>query len=203
MKSVCFAFTLFFFCKISFSQDLDYNYLKSINTGTMPVWDNAMKGISFSIYPVMPASVISIWTHGYFKKDKELMRSAYKGVICIGSAVAISTALKYLVNRPRPFITYPNDIIKRENAGFASFPSGHSTGAFATATVLSLTYKKWYVCVPSFLYAGMVAYSRMRLGVHYPSDVLGGAILGIGTGLLTWKIDKIMRKKKESPVIIE
>ncbi len=202
MRKFLFILTLFI-SSFLFSQGADYSILKSINAREMPAWDNTMKGVSFSVYPAMPVSVIGIWAHGYFKKDKELMRSGYKSAICIGSALAISTGLKYLVNRTRPFNEYPGDIIQRDNVGLASFPSGHSAAAFATATALSLSYKKWYVTVPSFLYAGFVGYSRMRLGVHYPSDVLGGAVIGIGTGLLTWKIDKMMRKRKETAVRLE
>src|SRR5690606_16926546 len=97
--------------------------------------------------------------------------------------------------RPRPFVKYPIDIIKRDHAGKYSFPSGHTSSAFATATILSLSYKKWYVTGPSFLYAGLVGYSRMRLGVHYPTDVLGGLIIGVGAGLLTWKLDQVFFNK--------
>ena len=161
----------------------------------MPCWDKTMKGISFSIYPVMPVTVIGIWSHGYFTKNKEMMRNGYKSAITIGLALATTSGLKYAVNRTRPFAQYPNDIIQRDKVGPYSFPSGHTTCAFATATAISLSYKKWYVTAPSFLYAGFVGYSRMRLGVHYPSDVLGGALIGIGAGLLTWKLDKLLNKK--------
>lgn len=154
-----------------------------------------MKGVSFSIYPAMPLSVVGIWSHGYFTKSTTMMRNGYKSVITIGSALALTTALKYAINRQRPFIKYPNDIVGRDKVGPYSFPSGHTTSAFATATALSLSYNKWYVTVPSYLYAGFVGYSRMRLGVHYPTDVLGGAIIGIGAGLLTWKLDKFINRK--------
>jgi membrane-associated phospholipid phosphatase len=103
--------------------------------------------------------------------------------------------LKVIVKRDRPFVTYPNDIIQRTKVSSFSFPSGHTTSAFATATALSLSTKKWQVIVPSYLYAGFVGYSRMRLGVHYPSDVLAGALIGTATGFLVWKIDKWIRKK--------
>ncbi len=189
---------LLFFVNIVFSQDLDYRILKTLNQTEMPCWDKTMKGVSFSVYPVMPVSVIGIWSHGYFTKDKEMMRNGYKSAITIGFALATTTGLKYLVNRTRPFKEYPNDIIQRDNVGLASFPSGHTTAAFATATAMSLSYKKWYVTVPSYLYAGFVGYSRMRLGVHYPTDVLGGMIIGIGAGLLTWKLDKIINRKKNA-----
>ncbi|WP_256604704.1 phosphatase PAP2 family protein [Sphingobacterium multivorum] len=65
-------------------------------------------------------------------------------------------------------------------AGGYSFPSGHTSSAFATASALSRAYSKWYVVAPSLLWASSVGYSRMYLGVHFPSDVLTGAVLGTG-----------------------
>ena len=182
-----------------YSQNLDYKILKSVNQTDMPCWDKTMKGVSFSVYPAMPASVIGIWSHGYFTKDKIMMRNGYKSAISIAFAVGVATGLKYAVNRTRPFAEYPNDITKRDEAGPYSFPSGHTTAAFATATAISLSYKKWYVTVPSYVYAGFVGYSRMRLGMHYGTDVLGGMVIGIGSGLLTWKLDKILSNKKSQP----
>jgi len=175
---------------IAQTNNLNYSILKSINAKEMPIWDKTMRGVSFSIYPIMPVSVIGIWSHGYFTKNDVMKRNGYKSAITIGFALSITTGLKYVVNRPRPFTQYPNDIIQRDKVGPYSFPSGHTTAAFATATAISLSYKKWYVTLPSFAYAGFVGYSRMRLGVHYPSDVLGGALIGIGAGLITWKLDK-------------
>jgi membrane-associated phospholipid phosphatase len=52
-----------------------------------------------------------------------------------------------------------------------SFPSQHTSFAFATATALSLQYRKWWVVVPAYTWAAMVGYSRLYLGQHYPSDV--------------------------------
>jgi undecaprenyl-diphosphatase len=65
------------------------------------------------------------------------------------------------------------------------------------ATSLSLATKKWYVAVPAYLWASGVAYSRMYLGVHYPSDLLGGIVIGIGTSFLTWKIDQLILSKNK------
>ena len=174
------------------SQSLDYRVLKSLNQGSLPNWDKTMKGVSFSVYPAMPITVIGIWSHGFFKKDETMMRNGYRSAATIGLAIALSMGLKYVVNRPRPFVEYPNSIIKRDDVGPYSFPSGHTASAFATATTISLSYKKWYVTIAAYVYAGFVGYSRMRLGVHYPSDVLGGIVAGIGSGLLVWKLDRLL-----------
>ncbi|MBK9283547.1 MAG: phosphatase PAP2 family protein [Sphingobacteriaceae bacterium] len=191
---------LLLFTLIQQGQNYDLHWLKEMNNGNNTGLDQGMKGVSFSVYPVMPVTCISIWAHGHFSNNKELKSEAYKSALSIGLALGLTTGLKYAINRTRPYTEFPNEIIQREETGPYSFPSGHTTGAFSTATALSLTYKKWYVSVPAYLYAGMMGYSRMRLGVHYPSDVLGGAIIGIGSGILIWQIDKKIKKKKEKKI---
>jgi Membrane-associated phospholipid phosphatase len=133
---------------------------------------------------------------GLIKKDKELVRNACVTAIASALNAGITNALKYSINSDRPFVTYP-DIVKKSKAGSPSFPSGHTSSAFATATSVSLLYPKWYIIAPSYLYAGTVAYSRMDLGVHYPSDVLAGALIGSGCAYLTYKVNqKLIIKKK-------
>jgi len=181
--------------RLAFCQNPDYSLLKSINAHNMPCWDKTMRGLSTTVYPLAPLSAAGILAHGYLKKDKVLIRNGYKSAISLSFAMLMSTTLKYIIRRERPYHAHP-DIVQRDTPGTYSFPSGHTTAAFATATALSLSYKKWYVAVPAYTYAGFVGYSRMRLGVHYPSDVLGGIVLGIGSGLLTWQIDKWLSRRK-------
>jgi len=192
-------FFIFFLLGVKlFSQKTEVDILKALNRNDMPCWDKTMKGYSFSAYPVGFVTPIGILSQGYFKKDKTLIRNGYKSAVTIVLAMTISTSLKYTIKRERPFNAYPFDIIQRSDVGTSSFPSGHTTAAFASATSLSLTYKKWYVTVPAFAYAGLMGYSRMRLGVHYPTDVLGGMFIGIGSGLLTWQLDKMIQRKRNS-----
>jgi membrane-associated phospholipid phosphatase len=69
--------------------------------------------------------------------------------------------------------------------------------AFAAATTISLQYPKWYVIAPAFIYASGVGYSRMYLGVHYPTDVLAGAVLGAGSSFVTHYAFKFIKKRWE------
>jgi undecaprenyl-diphosphatase len=64
-----------------------------------------------------------------------------------------------------------------------SFPSGHASTSFACATVLALLEPR--LRVPALVLAAAIAFSRLYVGVHYPTDVLAGAVLGTATGLLT------------------
>lgn len=177
------------------AQKLDYKILKNVNAIEHPAWDKGMRGLSKSVYIVTPLSIGVILTEGYVQNDDVMIRNGYKSAISIGFTALLTSGLKYLVNRPRPYVTYPNDIVQRTKTGRFSFPSGHTSLAFATATAITLSTRNVYIAIPSYLYATFVGYSRMRLGVHYTSDVLGGLVIGIGTGLLTWQLDKSINGK--------
>lgn len=196
VRSAVRYFLLFFwFAYVVFAgrisaQTWETRILKQVNAKHHAGWDKAMHGLSTSVYVIEPIPPVAISLHGYFSKDKEMLWNGYKSAISLCLAVGLSTAMKYTIARPRPFNKYPGYLDARDAPFTPSFPSGHTTAAFATATSLTLTYKKWYVWVPAYVYAGMAAYARMRLGVHYPSDVLGGMVLGTGSALLTWHIHK-------------
>lgn len=134
----------------------------------------------------MPVSLMAV---GLISGNKITQKHAlYIGESILINA-AITTAIKNTVRRPRPFVNDPT-IIPADAAGSFSFPSGHTSQAFATATSLSIAYPKWYVIAPAYLWASSVAYSRMYLGVHYPSDVLAGALVGAGSAWLTYKLNR-------------
>lgn len=113
-------------------------------------------------------------------------------------AAGILNIIKVLIVRPRPFTTY-SFIQKLSNGGSSSFPSGHTSDAFAIATIVSLLFPKRVVIISMFIWATLVGYSRLDLGVHYPSDVLGGAAIGAGSSLFFFYLYK--RKRKEEPIL--
>jgi membrane-associated phospholipid phosphatase len=179
------------------SQNLDIDILNSINSDHYLKSDKYFKFISNSTAVVNIGAPLAIAIVGIAKHDTvTFINACYMGaasLICGG----LTYALKFTVNRERPFNTYPLLIEKKSYGGDPSFPSSHTSAAFATATSLSLMYPKWYVIVPSYTWAGIVAYSRMHLGVHYPSDILGGIVVGMGTSYLTFKAQKWLNKKSK------
>jgi undecaprenyl-diphosphatase len=177
------------------SQNANLTILKSINQTNYPKWDEAMRVTSDGVAPFVGISTAGVLMVGYIQKDENLVRSGYKMAISQGLNVIITESLKRSIRAKRPYEAYPNEIVLRSNTHGFSFPSGHTSNAFCTATALTLATKKWYVGVPAFTYAGLVAYSRMRLGAHYPGDVLAGIIVGVGTSLLTWQVDKWVNNK--------
>lgn len=180
-----------------FAQNADINILKDINLNRNTQLDGVFRGITNSATPIAFGIPIALLGIGLLKKDSILKQNAWNIGTTVVISVAISTALKYTTNRDRPFVTYPF-IQKLTEGGSPSFPSGHTTEAFALATSLSIAYPKWYVIAPSFVWASAVGYSRLDLGVHYPSDVLAGAILGSGSAYLSYKLNKWINKKYPS-----
>lgn len=195
MKAVITFFILIVSTISAFSQNADINILKDINKGRNKDLDESFRVITNSVTPVSIASPITVLTVGFIQHDSAIKNKGF----CIASslilAAGISSGLKYTVKRPRPFVTY-SFIEKASSGGSPSFPSGHTSDAFATATSLSLAFPKWYVLIPSYLWACSVGYSRMHLGVHYPSDVLGGAVVGAGTAFLCYKLNQRFFFKK-------
>lgn len=107
----------------------------------------------------------------------------------------ITYGMKYAINRQRPYDRY-EDINPVLTSGSPAFPSGHTSTAFTTAMNLSLAIPKWYVAVPAFTWASAVGYARMHLGVHYPSDVLMGAVVGAGSAWLSHKANMWLQQRK-------
>ncbi len=90
--------------------------------------------------------------------------------------------LKPLLGRLRPYVIHADVIMLIPKLNDFSLPSGHSSSSFAAATVILLTNKRWGPA--AIVLASLIAFSRLYLFMHFPSDVIAGTLLGIGTGFL-------------------
>lgn len=120
----------------------------------------------------------------YLFRERKTAVTTFLGVAVAGG---LGELINIIVKRPRPELTLQ---ILPETAGGYAFPSGHTTVAFVLATVLAHRYGR-----PAYFYALaiLVGMSRVYLGVHYPTDVIGGAVLGWVTAtLLVRSDDRIM-----------
>jgi undecaprenyl-diphosphatase len=194
-----FILLLVFIFSISNSkaQDKDYLLLKKINDQYTPFGGGIMRGFSDSDTYLALGIPTGLFIYGKVKKNPEMVWNSFESFSNQLINGVATTILKTTIDRARPFVTYPDDIHKHSVAGSKSYPSGHTSMAFAAATSISLQYPKWYVIAPAFIYASGVGYSRMYLGVHYPTDVLAGAVLGAGSSFVTHYTFKFIKKRWE------
>ncbi|WP_293944896.1 MULTISPECIES: phosphatase PAP2 family protein [unclassified Sphingobacterium] len=159
---------------------LDIRILESIAETRSEPQTQTFKVLSDINNYVQVAVPVGLLVAGAFNNDKAMRQNALYVASSTAVTALVNVGIKHLIKRSRPFKKYPNFISVRTASGY-SFPSGHTSSAFATASALSRAYSKWYVVAPSLLWASSVGYSRMYLGVHYPTDVLAGAVLGAGS----------------------
>ncbi len=123
---------------------------------------------------------IGVWL--FMREEKKNHRFFVPIFLTLGiSWIGVELFLKYLVARPRPTEAL-GAIIVGSGASWFSFPSSHATAAFAMAALLSQYEPRWRIGL--YILATLISFSRIYLGVHYPFDVLAGAIIGSCLGLM-------------------
>ena len=129
-----------------------------------------------------------------FRKDSNEWTSSLMLAVAMVTAMSLTDVLKAAFNLPRPFQVPSLGIVARgEIPTNPGFPSGHTTNAFTVATVIWSRYTAWRV--PFVLLAIATAVSMIILGLHFPSDVIGGAFLGIFCGTFALGLAKLRSSK--------
>lgn len=114
--------------------------------------------------------------------DRWLGVASREMVLSLVLSTIVATILKKIFTRNRPYWILENLNTYGIDLTDYSFPSGHTTAAFTIATALSLNFPSWTVLF--VIMALLIAISRVYLAVHYPTDVVAGMIIGIGTGFI-------------------
>ena len=117
--------------------------------------------------------------------------------LIIGTLIT-NVAIKNVVARVRPYEVIQELELMIEKQKDFSFPSGHTCSSFASAFAIykckEVFPKKWRIA--AMVLATLIALSRLYVGVHYPTDVLGGLIVGLFSGWAGWKIEELIMKKR-------
>ncbi|MDR0961298.1 MAG: phosphatase PAP2 family protein [Mediterranea sp.] len=183
-----------FIVQYAYAQNWDIDALHTINSWDGAFFRNYNRFISQTEPYVAMGVPLSMAVVGWVRNDKELLKDALYVGTSVAGAFALSYGIKYLADRDRPYITYPDRVNPYSLEESPSFPSAHTATAFSLATSLCIKYPKWYVIAPSALWACSVGMSRMSEGVHYPSDVLAGAAIGVGCAVANVYINRYLNR---------
>ena len=162
-----------------------------------------LRGAHATARPVFFGAVPAAWIGAGLSQSQSAVAAAYRLTLAQGLTYGLVLGAKHAVDRPRPYVHRPlearagrHDPLVFDDAHL-SFPSGHASLSTALVTSWSLSHPQWYVIAPGALWATGVALSRVYLGVHYPSDILAGAVLGVGVALL---VHQLRRSVTPSPL---
>ena len=128
---------------------------------------------------------------------KSTRKAGFLAIISMIVTALLTMVIKITVTRPRPYVIMEMLSPLLISSDPNSFPSGHTSSAFAVGIVwLTLLPKVWMKVVAVIL-AVIMGISRIYVGVHYPSDVLFGAVVGCVCGIVVMKVYNHFRKEKE------
>jgi undecaprenyl-diphosphatase len=139
-------------------------------------WEDVARAYAGISEPLFAAGVLALVLVGLVWRRRALTEAGVLALVAAGLGLAGGSLVAHLADRARPFVAHPQIHAFLHHAADPGFPSDHATAAFAIAGVLLL----WLGArtLPVLLAAVALAVSRVLLGLHYPSDVLAGALLG-------------------------
>lgn len=127
-----------------------------------------------------------------FKKYWRMLLEAI--IAAVFTRFVLAEIIRWLWSRPRPFVTNNVNLLIDYNAEESSFPSGHASFYFALSTIVYFYNKK--IGIIFYIASLFIVLARVFVGIHWPSDILAGAIIGILVGLVLNKIFKKYFPKK-------
>lgn len=154
--------------------------LHAIQAIRTPALDAVMAGISLA------GSRAAIWIAicAVLIAFRNTFATGLAGLAAVVASELAVAVLKVVFMRPRPFAVDPSVVLLMEPPEDWSFPSGHAAVAFACASAIAFSLGRggWFVSLPIALFAATMAFSRLYLFVHWPTDVVAGALLGVAIG---------------------
>lgn len=158
-------------------QQIDIDVLRLINQNRLTSFDSFFIFTTDVATLICYSSAVILLLAAYVKRNFLLRRKSWLLLVGLILNSTIADTLKNVVHRPRPFTTYPF-IHNLVNVHTSSFPSGHTAEVFMLAISVSILFSRYkWAKFFAWCWAVIIAYSRMDLGVHYPSDILGSIII--------------------------
>lgn len=153
--------------------DTQLLYLLNSLAGQSPFFDGVIVFLA-SYLPYIVAILFLAWVFFRFSRREGREALLVVGLSALVARFGVVELIRLFYQRPRPFLDLPVHELLTSREW--SFPSGHATFFFALATAVYLYDKRWGI--GSFIAAFLIAASRVTAGIHYPSDVLAGALIG-------------------------
>jgi len=162
---------------IEYVTSIDYSWFQYINSHRWYVLDQTMPILTLFGDGITLLCFMAVLYLSACSRKRSIALNSFAAYCWVGVLVQI---VKYAVHRLRPPAVVPDIHILGPALYTNSFPSGHTAAAFAVATVLASYYPQYRYLL--FAIAVLVGYSRIYLGVHFPLDVLFGALSGVALG---------------------
>lgn len=168
--------------------DIQLLYLLNSAAGKSPLLDGLIVFLaSYLAYIVVIIFLALVSISQYSKREKwEILLVV--GVSTLVARFGVTELIRLFIHRPRPFSDLPVNQLLTSTEW--SFPSGHATFFFALSTAVYLYNKKWGIWF--FIATIFITVSRVISGIHYPSDIIGGAFIGIVVAYATFYIARRM-----------
>jgi membrane-associated phospholipid phosphatase len=155
---------------------------ESVAHQVSPSWHNTSIDISNATVYGLGATAGGILVTGLLTHDDHATEAGIRSAEATVDSVILYTALKAALARQRPYTGAGEGKFFSGNWASGSFPSGHSTLAWTLATVMAHEYPNWPMRLLMYGAATAVSTTRVTGGVHFPSDVFSGAVIGFGIG---------------------
>jgi undecaprenyl-diphosphatase len=158
---------------------IDYKVFHAINglAGRSAILDALMVGCAKYLPIVFALALVALWLTWKPHNQRGALLTGVSAMVALG----VGQLVGYTLPRPRPYLAHPVNLLISRSAD-TSFPSDHATLGFAVAVMVWKYNRRvggWLLIL-----AFVLAFARVFVGAHYPSDVLGGAVLGVLTSFL-------------------
>ena len=145
-------------------------------------WEDAARAFASISEPLFIVGVVALIAAGVVLRRRAWWSAGLLALVAAGAALVAGAVVSHVVDRPRPFVAHPQIHAFLHHAADPGFPSDHATAAFAIGGVLVI--RLGWLAAPVLLAALALSVARVMIGLHYPGDVLAGAVLGLACAAL-------------------
>jgi undecaprenyl-diphosphatase len=168
---------------------VDYRVEQWVNgpAGTYAALDTLMRDLANWGQWIFIGIVVAWFIYGWVRGERRDRWGAIAALVAAAIALGVNQIFARLWDRPRPFVAHPQSVhVLIAHAADGSFPSDHASAGFAIAVTLFVVHRRWGTA--AIVMAALMSYARVFDGVHYPGDVLAGALIGtlVALAVVRW-----------------